>query len=107
VQHLHEQNQKHFGQAHRTPFTVPPLSTALQFIGEGPGTENIPTGAWNFQGLEENVAFVLHHLKLHGEIEQDRTKAIILDKDFKIKLKAWKETTTTSLSGVNLGYNKH
>jgi hypothetical protein len=22
-------------------------------------------------------------------------------------LKAWKETTTTSLSGVNLGYNKH
>jgi len=47
---------KHFGQAHGTPFTVPPLSTALQFTGEGPGTEDILTGAWDFQGLEENVA---------------------------------------------------
>ena len=53
VQHLQQRNQKGFGQAHGTPFTVPPLSTALQFTGEGPGTNDILTGAWDFQGLEE------------------------------------------------------
>ncbi|KAI2499112.1 hypothetical protein MHU86_15382 [Fragilaria crotonensis] len=41
VQHLQQRNQKHFGQAHGTPFTVPPLSTSLQYTSEGEGTPDI------------------------------------------------------------------
>jgi hypothetical protein len=36
IRHLQDRNRKHFGQAHGTPFTIPPLSHHLGFTGDGP-----------------------------------------------------------------------
>jgi hypothetical protein len=35
LMHLQKRNQAHFGQAHGSPFTIPPLSDHLGFCGDG------------------------------------------------------------------------
>jgi hypothetical protein len=59
-----KRNQKHFGQAHGTPFTVSPLSNALQFTGEGPGTMDILSGAWEDSELSDSIQQLIQHLQV-------------------------------------------
>jgi hypothetical protein len=37
---LRQRNRRHFGQAHGTPFTVPPLSEDLGFLGQSKAVED-------------------------------------------------------------------
>ena len=58
LEHLRLWNQKHFGQAAGTPFTIPPLSTHLgYYCGDGTFANHIILeGKYpHFSGLEENL----------------------------------------------------
>ena len=44
--HLRERNRRHFGQAHGTPFTQPPLSTDLEFTGLGDASTSMLAGTY-------------------------------------------------------------
>jgi exonuclease III len=106
IHHLQTRNQRHFGQAHGTPFTIPPLSTAFQFTGEGIATNEVLSGVFDLPNIDEDVELLLRHLKTSAEMEQIRCTATISDEDLQGKLKVWKESTTTSPSGVHLGHYK-
>ena len=106
VSNLQRRNKTHFGQAQGTPFTVPPLSIALQFTGEGPGTDDLLSGEWEIPGLDDNVKLLLQHLKMSDEMANIASTATISDADFTGKLRVWKESTTTSPSGSHLGHYK-
>ncbi len=103
---LQERNRSHFGQAHGTPFTVPPLSVDLGFRGDGPISDEILLGTYPTHEFEENVQLLLRHLEQVHEMAAAAEYPTISDKDFTNKLQVWKESTTTSPSGLHLGHYK-
>ena len=52
---LQSRNRLHFGQAHGTPFTIPPLSDVLGYTGYGEAQQQMLTGTFDCQGYDENV----------------------------------------------------
>ena len=106
VANLQRRNRQHFGQAHGTPFTVPPLSDALTLTGEGQGTSDILSGEWANTELPESIVLLLQHLKVSEDMTHSIGTDTISDEEFIGKLKVWKESTTTSPSGVHLGHYK-
>jgi hypothetical protein len=107
VHHLRERNQRHFGQAAGTPFTVPPLSGDLGFDGQGEGSEQILKGTtYNHEGNDHIVRLLLEYLKQTEAIAAMETTPTILKKDCWGKLQVWRESTTTSPSGLYLGHYK-
>ena len=85
VVQLQKRNQKHFEEAHGSPFTVPPLSNLLNFTGEGKSAGNILFGTWEHPKL--GVQLLLHHLNVIEELEQVQEPATITGKDFVGKLR--------------------
>ena len=59
VRHLQQRNRKHFGQAHGTPFTIPPLSDQLGFSGDGEAANEILTGTYDAATLNESVQLLI------------------------------------------------
>ena len=106
VRQLQHRKSKHFGQAHDTPFTIPPLSDHLGFSGDGDGAVQILNGTYNSSQLDESVQHLIRHLKYTHEIEADTCRPTISDKDFCGKLRVWRESTSTSPSGLHLGHYK-
>ncbi len=106
VSHLQYRNRAHFGQAHGTPFTVLPLSNDLLFEGDGEAADQILIGSHDYPELDSNVWLLLDHLKITAEVASLDTYPTITDEELDGKLKVWKETTTTSPSGVHLGHYK-
>ncbi|KAI2499828.1 hypothetical protein MHU86_14645 [Fragilaria crotonensis] len=107
VSQLQNRNRKHFGQAHGTPFTTHPLVDLLGFSGAGEESDNIlHGGSTDFPDLDDIVRLLLDHLKLTDEMANLEIYPTISDEEFVGKLKVWKETTTTSPSGVHLGHYK-
>ena len=106
LKHLVARNQKHFGQAQGTPFTVDPLAEALSFDGLTPTGEDILQGAFDTMGMDENVAPLIRHMRQVDAIEALQSRPTINDADFVKKLQIWTESTTTSPSGLHLGHYK-
>ena len=106
ITHLQNRNRLHFSQAHGTPFTVPPLSERLGFCGDASGTRDILEGRMDATGHGPHVQLLLKHLNQIDEIAQHPTYPTISEADFVGKLKVWKESTTTSPSGLHLGHYK-
>ena len=106
LHHLRERNKHHFGQAHGTPFTVPPLSEDLGFTGQQPAAEAILKGEYSYNDPDDNVSLLLQHLKQTERIAAMPISPTITEDDFRGKLQAWRETTTTSPSGLHLGHYK-
>jgi hypothetical protein len=99
---LSERNRQHFAQADGTPFTCPPLSTALSFSGVTPTGSAILTGNYAnptdnnsvhavLQELQQVCPHLPHHMPLHTMIRG---------------FSKWREGTTTSPSGKHLGIYK-
>jgi hypothetical protein len=103
---LQERNRAHFGQAHGTPFTVPPLSEHLGFRGDGTYGQQILSGKYDMSECKEDVQLLLQHLKQVDEVHQLPSRPTILPEEFESKLKIWTESTTTSPSGLHLGHFK-
>ena len=106
VRHLQQRNRTHFGQAHGTPFTIPPLSDQLGFSGDGEAAQDILTGKYNTAMLDESVQLLIRHLRYINGIERDTCRPTISDAEFSGKLRVWRESTSTSPSGLHLGHYK-
>ena len=94
-------NQLHFGQAHGTPLTRPPLSMAVQYNGSGIQAQAILDGTYDSTSLAEPTALFINHLQQKSLQTLDDN---ITTKDVLGKLKTWPERTTTSPSGIHLGH---
>jgi hypothetical protein len=100
---LYQRNRKHFAQAHGTPFTIPPLTTALQFSGVSQAgrevlTGNIPT----IPLTTESARAILRELTpVRPSVPHKLSfNAMITG------LSKWRDSTTTSPSGKHLGVYK-
>lgn len=103
---LQEWNRHHFGQAHGTPFTVPPLANLLGYTGFGDAQQQNLRGTFNVTGYDEkNVQLLINHLHYTHNVVAENTRPTIDDEDFCDKLRLWSESTTTSRpSGMHLGH---
>jgi hypothetical protein len=106
VRLLQERNRLHFGQAHGTPFTIPPLATLLGYTGISETQKQILQGTFDVTGYDDNVKLLIRHLQYTHEMSQDMARPTICDEDFCNKLRIWSESTTTSPSGMHLGHYK-
>jgi hypothetical protein len=105
--HLRARNQKHFGQAQGSPFTVPPLSTDLGYTGQRQAATQLLAGTYNIDpDTYGNISLLLEHLKQSTEIATMEHTASITEHEMRNKLKVWRESTATSPSGLHLGHYK-
>ncbi len=103
---LQQRNRAHFGQAHGSPFTVAPLVDQLGFCGDGSGSEDILKGEFDTTDLDDNVALLIQHLQQTAEMAALESTPSITEQDYTGKLRVWKESTSTSPSGLHLGHYK-
>ena len=104
--HLQQRNRRHFGQAKGSPFTIPPLADQVGYCADGPSVEQILKGTYDTSGLDSNVALLLQHLKITEEMAALVAHPTITEQEYVGKLKVWKESTSTSPSGLHLGHYK-
>ena len=104
--HLQQRNQRHFGQAKGLPCNIPTLAGEVEYCGDGPSSEQILNGTYNKTGLESNIALLLQHLKQTEEMAALATYPTISEQEYTGKLRVWKESTSTSPSGLHLGHYK-
>ena len=103
---LQQRNQKHFSQAYGTPFTVPPLSLDLGYGGDTSSGTDILQGRYDVSTLPKSVATLIQHLRQTDEMYSEPVHPTITEQDFVGKLRVWRESTTTSPSGLHLGHYK-
>ena len=106
LRQLQLRNQNHFGQAHGTPFTIPPLSGHLGFSANTTAAHDILRGAYDTGELSESLSTLIRHLQQTEEMAQHAAQPTITESELAGKLKAWRESTTTSPSGMHLGHYK-
>ena len=106
LEHIQQRNREHFGQAHGTPFTIPPLSEHLGFTGYSAYGQQMLDGTYDATELESNVQLLIQHLEHIHEMESDETRPSVSAEEFRGKLKVWSESTSTSPSGMHLGHYK-
>jgi hypothetical protein len=59
LQHLQQRNRSHFGQAHGTPFTIPPLVDNLGFTSDTPLGSMILDGTYDVTHLDHTVQTII------------------------------------------------
>ena len=107
VAHLQQRNCQHFSQAHGTPFTIDPLACDLGFCGDSPTADTILSGRYpNCSEQSEHVNLLLQHLRITHEIASIESYPTVTLEEFQGKIKVWRESTTTSPSGMHLGHYK-
>jgi hypothetical protein len=104
VEKLRDRNRSHFGQAQGTPFTIPPLSEDLQFTGDTSSADLILDGNYDSTQLAEITQLVISHLQKSKYSIRAPLQTEISDVDYTNKIKTWKESTSTSPSGLHLGH---
>ena len=98
-------NRMHFGQAHGTPFTIPPLSDHLDWTASMPAADEILQGSYvPSEELSEMCKQVLQECKASATL--DNVSAELTLEEFTAKIQSWREATTTSPSGRHLGRYK-
>jgi hypothetical protein len=103
---LQERNRKHFGQAQGTPFTIPPLSDQLGYSSsDSLYADQILKGQYNADEFVPSVKQLLRHLRQTEAMASYPVNPSISMEEFEGKIKAWRESTTTSpCSGLHLGH---
>ena len=95
-------NQKHFGQAHGTPPTVPPVSTLLNWQCDTPSVELILRGGFNSSELDDIARLFL---ETRSKVSSNEPAVPYLTmSELKRKVGRWPERTSTSPSGRHLGH---
>ena len=99
LMHLQKRNQAHFGQAHGSPFTIPPLFRSSRILRWWLGKSMFP--GWNIRQkiYDPNVQLLLQHLHQVHEMYISKSRLTMTGEEFASKLKIWTESTTTSPSG--------
>jgi hypothetical protein len=69
---LQRRNQIHFGKAHGTPFTVPPMSSDFGFTGVTPSSDDVLKGTYvlddEISNEDESLRLLFQHLQQTEEI---------------------------------------
>jgi hypothetical protein len=104
VEKLRDRNRLHFGQAQGTPFTVPPLSEDLDFDGATSSAEMILDGTYDSSGLADITRLVISKLRKSKYSIRAPLTTTISNTAYTSKIKNWKESTSTSPSGLHLGH---
>jgi hypothetical protein len=104
VEKLCDRNRSHFGQAQGTPFTVPPRSEDLNFNGSTSSTEMILDGIYDSSGLADITRLVISNLHESKYAIHAPLTTTISNAAYMSKIKNWKESTSTSPSGLHLGH---
>ena len=103
VYYLLTRNRLHFGQAQGTPLTRPKFTQCLDWAASTVTAELILDGNYKDSELTDLQSLLVKHCaKQHSRV----LPLLITEKDFTSKLKLWKESTTTSPSGLHLGHYK-
>jgi hypothetical protein len=99
-------NRLHFGQAHGTFPTIPPFTNAVDWTASTPDADAILEGALPFADdeLDETSTLFLHQFQLSTALNSISSAAT--EREWVGKMKGWRETTTTSPSGMHLGQHK-
>ena len=103
---LQTRNQRHFGQAHGTPFTIHPLAHDFGYCGDTLSVHELLHGTYDFSQQSDTVKIFLDHLQQTAEMATTHNFPTISARSFQDKLKGWRESTTTSPSGLHLGHHK-
>lgn len=101
---LMKRNQKHFGQAKGTFPTVPSFCEKVDWGSSTHTADLILEGDYTEDQLNEVTSKFVSYMKRKTEF--DEIPAIITILEWEGKIKAWKESTSTSPSGFHLGHSK-
>jgi hypothetical protein len=102
--YLFLRNQRHFGQAQGTPFTVTPLSHTIDWAASSSTAEAILEGTYDDHALDQLTQSVIHECKAKTDL--DSITGHITTAKFVGKFKTWRESTSTSPSGRHLSMYK-
>ncbi len=102
--HLTAYNKKHFAQAQGTPFTISPLSDALQHHSITDTGNDILNDTYQPPATVDPIT--RHLLRYTTRRCPDHNKKDISHNEFRQVFKHWKESTSTSPSGRHLGHMK-
>jgi ribonuclease HI len=98
-------NRLHFGQAHGTLPTIPPFSTAVDWHASTTTSMDILHNNLPFADELDTVsAQFLHQFQLSTTINSITAELSLAE--WSGKMKVWRETTSTSPSGMHLGHHK-
>ena len=97
-------NRRHFGQAEGTPFTAPKFKTRFDWKASSQEAELVLDGQYDTQEIEDIASLFLDNCRRISP--GDDLPPYLTMTQFKGKIKAWKESTTTSPSGRHLGHYK-
>ena len=98
---LLERNQAHFGQAEGTPLTKPPFTADIGYKADGYAADLVLSGQIEYNTIDEATKLLIKHLQSRTTIT---LKGAITKEEVLGKLRKWKESTTTSPSGMHLGH---
>jgi hypothetical protein len=104
MHYLRLRNRLHFGQAEGTPFTTSPLRELVDWEASTKTSDLILEGDYTSDELTHLESLLLKHCKQTSPL--DNIKAEITEEQFVSRMKVWRESTTTSPSGVDLGHYK-
>jgi len=105
--HLMEHCQAHFKQAHGSPYTVPPLSTLLNYDSLTPFGQQISRGTANLQDIKisHHTKLLLRHQRAWPQSHLPRFYNLMFE-GMVNGFRRWPECTSTSPSGRHLGIYK-
>ena len=98
---LVQRNQLHFSQAEGTPFTRPPFQVEVGYKADGFAADLILSGQIDYPNASTATSLLIKHLQKRTTTTLEGT---ITAEEVLHKLQNWKETTTTSPSGIHLGH---
>ncbi len=85
---------------------MPPLSDELKYGGNTPSGARLLDGTYDTSPHPPDVARLLEYLSHTADMLHTPISLLISEKEFLEKLKVWRESTTTSPSGLHLGHYK-
>ena len=98
-------NRLHFGQAHGTFPTIPPFSENIDWAASTPVSDDILEGLPAFDNQPDAPSTLfLQQFKITTALNS--IPSAITLQEWTGKMNVWRETTTTSPSGMHLGHHK-
>jgi hypothetical protein len=99
-------NRLPFGQAHGTFPTIPPFKSAVDWTASTPEADDILLGTLPFaeEALNETSTHFLHQFEVSTALNS--VSSAITMQECVGKMKVWRESTTTSPSGMHLDHHK-
>ena len=103
---LTQRNAQHFSQAEGTPFTVPPMTTLFGRYGTNTNSQQLLNGKLQIDNIETTEATKTLLVSLKRLAPEGSVSSYISAEDIRNGYKGWRESTSTSPSGLHLGHEK-